>query len=202
VDAGELNGYVEYRQPQSTGAGRVHARLARLSIAASTATQVESFLEQQPGSIPALDVVVDDFELKGKKLGRLEIDAVNRGAGTVAREGGIREWRLNRLRLVADDAVFTASGNWAAIGAQPVPPGGPRLEVRPGERRRTSMKFRLEIADAGQTLGRLGMKDVVRRGRGAMEGLVSWVGSPLALDYPTLTGGFNVDVESGQFLKA
>ena len=37
---------------------------------------------------------------------------------------------------------------------------------------------------------------------GAMEGVVSWVGSPLALDYATLTGGFNVNVESGQFLKA
>jgi uncharacterized protein YhdP len=64
------------------------------------------------------------------------------------------------------------------------------------------MKFRMEIADAGQTLARLGMEDIVRRGRGVMEGTVSWVGSPLALDYPTLTGGFNVNVESGQFLKA
>lgn len=202
VDADELNGYVEYRQPQSTGAGRVTARLARLSIAAATATQVESFLEEQPGSIPALDVVVDEFELKGRRLGRLEIDAVNRGPGTVAREGGIREWRLNRLRLDTGEATFTASGNWAAVGAQAVAPGGPRPEVRPGERRRTSMKFRMDIADAGQTLARLGMKDVVRRGRGAMEGTVSWIGSPLALDYPTLTGGFNVNVESGQFLKA
>jgi hypothetical protein len=46
------------------------------------------------------------------------------------------------------------------------------------------------------------MKDVVRRGRGRMEGNVAWIGSPLALDYPTLTGSFNVNVESGQFLKA
>lgn len=202
LDADELNGYVEYRQPQSTGAGRVHARLARLSIGDATATQVESFLEEQPGSIPALDIIVDDFELKGRRLGRLEIAAVNRGAGTVAREGGIREWRLNKLSLDTGEALFTASGNWAAIGAQAVAPGGPRQEPRPGERRRTSMKFRLDIADAGQTLARLGMKDVVRRGRGVMEGTVSWVGSPLALDYPTLTGGFNANLESGQFLKA
>ena len=44
--------------------------------------------EQQPDKPPELDVVVDEFELRGKKLGRLEIEAVNRGAGTVAREGG------------------------------------------------------------------------------------------------------------------
>jgi uncharacterized protein (TIGR02099 family) len=203
IDAKELNGYLEYRQPSGAGAGRVHARLARLSIAASDAREVEALLDQRPASIPALDVVVDDFELRGKKLGRLEIDAVNRGAGTVVREGGIREWRLNKLALSTPEAVFTANGNWAAANAQPVPPGGPRPPpVAAGERRRTTMNFKLDISDAGGTLARLGMKDIVRRGRGRMEGQVAWIGSPLALDYPTLAGSFNVNVESGQFLKA
>lgn len=203
IDAQELNGYLEYRQPSGAGAGRVHARLARLSIAASDAREVEALLDQQPASIPALDVVVEDFELRGKKLGRLEIDAVNRGAGTVAREGGVREWRLNKLALSTPEAVFSASGNWAAINAQAVAPGGPRPPpVAPGERRRTVMNFKIDIADAGGTLARFGMKDVVRRGRGRMEGQVSWVGSPLSIDYPTLGGSFNVNVENGQFLKA
>jgi uncharacterized protein (TIGR02099 family) len=203
VDADELNGYVEYRQPTGAGAGRLHARLARLSIAASAAKEVETLLEQQPDSLPALDIVVDDFELRGKKLGRLEIDAVNRGAGTVAREGGVREWRLNKLNLSMPEAVFSATGNWAAVGAQAVAPGGPRPGPRPaGERRRTAMKFRLDIVDSGQLLARFGMKDVVRRGRGRMEGQVAWLGSPLSLNYPSLDGAFFVNVEGGQFLKA
>ena len=201
VEADELNGYVEYRQPQNTGAGRLYARLARLSMAASAATEVEELLDQQ-SAIPALDVIVDDFELKGRRLGRLEIDAINRGAGTVAREGGIREWRLNKLSLAMPEATFTASGNWAALGEQPAAPGGPRPDAKPGERRRTSMKFRFDIADGGALLTRMGMKDVLRRGRGAMEGTVSWIGSPLALDYPSLAGSFNVSMENGQFLKA
>jgi uncharacterized protein YhdP len=46
------------------------------------------------------------------------------------------------------------------------------------------------------------MKDVVRRGRGKLEGQVAWLGSPLALDYPSMNGAFVVNVESGQFLKA
>ena len=203
LDADELNGYVEYRQPAGAGAGRLHARLARLSIAASEAKQVETLLEQQPDSLPALDIVVDDFELRGKKLGRLEIDAVNRGPGTVAREGGVREWRLNKLNLSMPEAVFSATGNWAAVGAQAVAPGGPRPGPRPpGERRRTAMKFRLDIADSGQLLARFGMKDVVRRGRGRMEGQVAWLGSPLSLNYPSMDGAFYVNVEAGQFLKA
>jgi len=201
IEARELDGYVEYRQPQSTGAGRVYARLARLNMAASAATEVEELLDQQ-SAIPALDVIVDDFELKGRKLGRLEIEAANRGAGTILREGGIREWRLNKLSLTMPEASFNASGNWAAVGAQAFAPGAPRQAAGQGEHRRTSMKFRLDIADAGALLARMGMKDVLRRGRGAMDGNVSWIGSPLALDYPTLTGSFNVQVENGQFLKA
>ncbi|MBC5763610.1 YhdP family protein [Ramlibacter albus] len=201
IDADELNGYLEYRQPSGQGAGRLHARLARLKLAAAAANEVESLLDDQVNSIPALDIVVDDFELKGKKLGKLEIDATNRGAGTVQREGGIREWRLNKLALTTPEAVFTATGNWAAIGATAVPPGGPRQAPR-AEKKRTAMKFQLDIADAGGLLARFGMKEIVRRGRGKLEGQIAWVGSPLALDYPSLSGAFQVNVESGQFLKA
>ena len=46
------------------------------------------------------------------------------------------------------------------------------------------------------------MKDVVRRGKGRMEGQVAWLGSPLSLDYPSMDGAFYVNVEAGQFLKA
>lgn len=202
VDADELDGYVEYRQPAGGGAGRVHARLARLSIAAAQASAVETLLGDQTASIPALDVVVDDFELRGRKLGRLEIDAVNRGGGAVVREGGVREWRLNKLLLAMPEAEFSATGNWAAIDAQAAPPGGPRPARVAPERRRTVMNFRLDIRDAGQLLTRFGMKDVVRRGDGRMEGQVAWAGSPLGLDYPSLQGAFHVDVQGGQFLKA
>ena len=202
VSADELDGYLEYRQPSGQGAGRLHSRLARLKIGAADATQVENLLEEQVNSIPALDIVVDDFELKGKKLGKLEIDAINRGAGTVQREGGVREWRLNRLALTNAEAAFSATGNWTAVGAQASPPGAPRQAPRTGEQKRTAMKFQLDVADAGGLLGRFGMKDVVRRGRGRLEGNIAWVGSPLALDYPSLSGAFHVNVEAGQFLKA
>ena len=203
VDGRELNGFVEYRQPAGAGAGRVYARLARLAIAAAAASQVETLLDEQPEKLPALDVVIDDFELKGKKLGRVEIEAVNRGAGTVAREGGIREWRLTKLRIGTPEAEFSATGNWAALGAQAAAPGGPRpAAAAAGERRRTVMNFKLDIADSGQLLARFGMKDIVRRGRGRMEGQVAWIGSPLTIDYPSMSGTFFINVEAGQFLKA
>lgn len=194
IDAAQLNGYVEYRQPSGAGAGRLLARLSRLSLAASAAGEVEALLDEQPASIPALDVVVEDFELKGRKLGRMEIDAVNRGAAV----GNAAEWRLNRLLLSNPDASFSANGNWAQVNAQ-----GASAGARGGrDRRRTVMNFRLDVADGGQLLARLGMKDVIRRGHGRLEGQVAWVGSPMTLDYPSMNGNFAANIESGQFLKA
>jgi uncharacterized protein YhdP len=203
IDATELNGYVEFRQPGGAGGlggGRVYARLARLSLAPAAASEVEALLDEQPANIPALDIVVDDLELRGKKLGRVEIDAVNRNVNAAAREGA-REWRLNKLNVTMPEAVLTASGSWAAplaadLAALPV-------ADRPApERRRTSMNFRLDVTDSGELLKRFGMADLVRRGKGRLEGQIGWAGSPLSLDYPTLGGQFNVNMESGQFVKA
>ncbi len=204
VDADELNGYVEYHPAASAassgiGAGRVYARLKRLVIAPSAATAVDSLLDAPAESVPALDIVVDDFDLKGHNLGRLEMEAVNRGGNLAQREGAVREWRLTRLSVSNPQASFTASGNWAALNTQANIPNDPNS---PGSLRRTVMNFKLDIVDAGGLLGRFDMKDVFRRGKGRMEGQIAWVGSPLSLDYPTLAGQLNVNVESGQFLQA
>lgn len=203
IDASELNGYVEFRQPGGIGAGRLYARLSRLSLEPGTASDVEAILNEQPASIPALDIVVEDLELRGKKLGRVEIDAVNRGASAAAREG-VREWRLNKFNVILPEAVLTATGNWVALNAQAATAtaASARPARAPAERRRTVMNFKLDIADSGALLKRFGMGDVIRRGKGKLEGQVAWVGSPLSLDYPTMSGQFNVNVESGQFVKA
>ena len=200
LDATELNGYLEYRQPSGSGPGRVFARLARLKIAPSTALEVETLLDEQPATIPALDIVVDDFELRGKRLGRIEIDAINRGAGLSRREAGAREWRLNKFNIVTPEASLSATGNWASINAQ-ANAGEAPLPGNHGERRRTVLNFKLDIVDAGQLLSRFGMKDAVRRGKGKMEGQVAWIGSPITVDYASMSGSFGVNVENGQFLK-
>ena len=92
------------------------------------------------------------------------------------------------------EASFSATGQWSALGSS--------TAAAANERRGTSMTFRLDIADSGELLKRLGMDGLIRRGRGRFDGQVGWDGSPLSLHYPTLRGQFNVAMESGQFLKA
>ena len=199
IAAAELNGYLEYRQPGASSAGRVYARLSRLSLAAGPASEVEALLDEQPATIPALDIVVDDMELRGRKLGRVEIDAVNRGSPA---EGSGREWHLNKFNVMLPEATLTATGDWVARGT-PGPAGpAPRAPGAGLEPRRSVMNFRLDIADSGELLKRFGTDGVVRRGKGSMEGELAWTGSPLNLDIPTLNGQFNVNIEAGQFLKA
>jgi uncharacterized protein YhdP len=199
LDASELNGYVEYRQPSGSAGGRLYARLARLDVAASAAQDVESVLDEQPASIPALDIVVEDLVLRGKKLGRIEIDAVNLWASASAVERDVpREWQLNRFDITTPEAVLTANGNWIHVAGQAPAAAGRNIK----ERRHTVMNFKLDIRDAGELFNRFGMKDVVRKGHGKVEGKVTWMGSPITLDYPSLGGSFNVNVETGQFLKA
>ena len=191
LDAAELNGYLEFRQPGAADSanGRVFARLSRLKIPESEATEVEELLNEQPGNLPELDIVVDDFELRGKRLGRLEMEAQNRGSD---RTPG--EWRLSKFNLLTPDAAFTASGNWAALNAA-------SAAAKPSGRR-TVLNFKLDIRDSGDLLARLGMPGVVRRGKGRMEGQIAWVGAPFSPDYLTMTGQLNLNIESGQFLKA
>ena len=197
LEARELSGYIEYQEakaPQLPG-GRVFARLARLSVPASAETQVEQLLEQPQSAdaLPALDIVVEDLELQGRKLGRLEVDASNQ-AGAGAQQ---REWRLSRFNMETPEATLTGRGRWALAR-----PAIPLLAASAGAHRRTELDFRLDIRDAGSLLQRFGMADVVHRGKGSVQGHVAWKDTPFSPDYASMSGQMQLNLESGQFLKA
>ncbi len=181
VHADELNGAAEVRPASGNTPAQLVARLTYLNIPPSLVSDVERMLSEQPSSIPALDIVVDELTLRNKKLGRLEIQAINRTASNTS-----REWRLNKFNLSMPEASFTAQGNWAA--------DGPSL-------RRTQLNFVLDLNDSGQLLTRLGTPDAIRAGKGRLEGQVAWLGSPITLDYPSMSGKLNLSIEKGQFLK-
>ena len=191
IEARQLKGRVEFQPADENSPGRIHARLERLSLPHSAASEIEQLTQQVPVRLPALDIEVQDFELGTRKLGRLEIQAINRMPAPAQRESG-SVWQLEKLNLSAPEARLQASGNWAFAAAA----RGSAPE------RRTALQLRLEIDDAGALLARLGMPGVVRGGSGLLEGQVGWLGSPLALHPPSLGGGLRLDLERGQFLQA
>ena len=186
IDARELSGHAQFIAPDRQQAGKLYARLARLNLPPSAVSDVESMMEAPPSSMPALDIQIEDMVLRGKKLGRVEIEAVNTESRTS--RNPVREWQLQKLKLSVPEANLHATGRWAAP-----------QDNRP---RRTEMNFRLDVRNAGDLLTRLGTPEALRSGSGHLEGQIGWNGSPLAMHYPSMQGQFQVKMGKGQFLKA
>ncbi|HEU5297573.1 MAG TPA: YhdP family protein [Burkholderiaceae bacterium] len=177
-------GTVEYREPAGAGPGALNARLSRLWIATAdkSVAGADPSGSASPESMPAMDVVIDDLEWRGHKLGRVELQAVNRAA-----TGAAREWRLQRLQLRMPEATVDANGQWSAS--------------RPGAQHRMSVDFQLDLADSGALLERLGYAKTLRGGKGRLQGQLGWSGSPLSPELPSLDGQVSVALESGQVLR-
>lgn len=188
VDARELNGHVLYRQPTGDQLGHLFARLSRLNLPPSSVAEVEGLLEAPPVNLPSLDIVVEQLELRGKKLGRIEIEALNTEQPKT-RIKASPEWQLNKFNITVPEASLRSTGRWLTM-------------AEGGQQRKTEMNFKLDISDAGALLTRLGTPNALRGGTGQLEGAVNWQGSPLALHYPSMSGQFAVKMGRGQFLKA
>ncbi|RZI41252.1 TIGR02099 family protein [Herbaspirillum sp. HC18] len=181
IDSEQASGYLTWVESRQ-GLGKVTARLASLIIPkTAAAADVSDLLEGKNSStqMPAVDIVAENFELFGKKFGQLELIAHN-GRGFTG-----REWRITKLSLTNADAELKATGKWTN---------------RDGDNL-SSLNYALNITDAGKLLERLGFANVLRGGKGKMEGDINWKGLPFTLDIPSMNGQFTLNLASGQFLK-
>ena len=193
VDADQVSGWATWREVGATRSAsgtslaaaqnRLTARLARLSIPQSETMpgHLDTLLDaSQQKDIPALDVIVDNFELRGKKLGRLEVQASNTSAE------GRREWKLEKLGLTMPEATFSATGSWG----------------RAGNAQRTRLSFSVNASNVGQLMDRFGLRNTIKDGTAQLEGDVGWRGSPVAIDFQSMDGKLRLEADKGQFLKA
>lgn len=182
IDSTQASGYITWNESRSgRGLGRVTARLASLIIPQSAASDVTDLLEGKNTTtqLPALDIAAENFELFGKKFGRLELLA-NNATG----EAG-REWRIRKLAIENPDGIFKASGKWAFRDGESI----------------TNLTYALDIVNGGKLLDRFGFMNVLRGGKGRMDGDITWKGLPFSMDIPSLSGQIHFDIAAGQFLK-
>lgn len=175
VQAQELAGRVEYARDERGQGDAVRLRLSHLHLATQgdKSAAKPTAVPREHTRLPALDVQVDDFQLDQLTLGQLQVQAHNR-AGV---------WELADLGLDVPEARLRARGQWL-----------PGVD--------TELDFTLDTDDAGALLARLGMANVLRHGKGQLQGRMGWHGSPLALHKPSLHGALTLDMSAGQFLKA
>ncbi len=146
---------------------------ARLKQLTLAETQPDkTVLAEEPlRELPGLDIVADSFMLHGMKLGKLELNATNVDAA----------WKMDKLVIGSADGTLNANGLWHDGGTQ--------------------LNFKLDVADIGKMLERIGYADAVRRGTAKLEGKVSWAGPPTRIDHASLGGTVAVEAARGQFNK-
>ncbi len=179
----ETNGEVIW---QAQGEGKLVAHLRNLSLEKEENGKKENGAHKPAAAgnldesaanteIPMLDLTVDEFTLRGKQLGRLELLAHQHES----------DWLLEHMRITNPDGVLTADGKY---------------HVADGKAQ-TRLNLKLEIGNAGKMLARSGYPNSVKNGSGKLEGEFAWGNRPDEFSHATLDGTLKLDTGKGQFLK-
>jgi uncharacterized protein (TIGR02099 family) len=170
VDSPRLTGNATWN---GTGDGRLVARLDHLAIE-QPPSKTEGDGNAPTRLLPALDLVANDFSVRQRKLGRIEVRANNDGMG----------WNIDHIKASNPHGSLTGKGSWRHEG------GG-----------RTQLGFRLDSGDVGGLLERLGYPGAVRAGSAQLDGKLAWDGAPTEIDLASMQGELQLEAAKGQFLK-
>ena len=176
-----------------------------------------------PGDLPAFEIAIENLQVKGKQIGRMELIGHPEGM----------DWRMRRLRITNPDGSLMGDGIWsgglptamggdvaaalmtgklpdagvsAASGVSPGVPGATNESKLPQGGNaaggyRSQINLVLEISDAGKILARSGYPGTVKGGSGRLAANLTWPGSPFEFGYAGLNGTLKLDAGKGQFMK-
>ncbi|MDO4769566.1 MAG: AsmA-like C-terminal region-containing protein, partial [Brachymonas sp.] len=210
--AKQLNGYVEYLQSATGGAGGVKARLQHLTLAPANVEEVGDYVRQtaDPKTLPALDIDAANVDLVGYKFNRIALRASNsaqaRPAGADLVDDAVAHnarsaWRIHELTAQMPQARLQGSGVWGIRPANVANGEGRGLNPADLARRFVSLQLNVQTDDLGSTLDHLGHKGLVKAGQGSVAGTLRWQGSPVAFDMETLAGELRLDVRRGHITR-
>ena len=168
LESKEILGNVSYRD---AGGGRIVARMSRFVDPPESPTAGPA---RDLSELPALDLVADSFNFRGKEFGSMQVIAHHEG----------RDWVLERVAMRNLDGSLIGSGRW-----------------RVGEGASTSLVVDVDASDVGLLLERFGYPGMVRGGSAQGQMSVRWNGNPAPIDYASLNGNLNLHARDGQFLE-
>ncbi|HEX5338325.1 MAG TPA: AsmA-like C-terminal region-containing protein, partial [Gallionella sp.] len=191
VNSPALNGELVWQPRAFDSGGKLSARLRNVLWGESELQLQPLSQPAQPGKVepaavtlpdmlPALELSIENLQIKGKQIGRLEL---------VGHPDG-QDWRMRRLHITNPDGSLTGDGVWRGIQAGAKEPAT-----------QTQINLLLEISDAGKILARSGYPNTVKNGSGKLAANLAWKGSPEDFDYASLDGTLKLDTGKGQFLK-
>ena len=178
--------------PRDGGAEHSGAGGAAGQLLPQSAGFASNVSQLHPGNLPALEIAIENLQVKGKHIGRFEL---------VGHPDG-KDWRMRRLRITNPDGSLMGDGLWYGE-----PPGIAKAETGslPGGIDRgdsqSQVNLLLEISDAGKILARSGYPNTVKGGSGKLVANLSWSGTPDEFNYASLNGTLKLDTGKGRFVK-
>ena len=124
---------------------------------------------------PALDIVVEDFEIANKKLGRLEVIAAENN----------QNWNIEKLNISNEESTLSATGEWRNWRTLP----------------NTKLNFTLNINSLGKLFKRFGYPETIKSGSALITGQLQWPGSPHEYNSANLDGNIVLDAKKGRIVK-
>jgi len=154
-----------------------------------------------PKDLPAMELAIEDLQIKGKQVGRFEL---------VGHPDG-NDWRMRRLHVTTPEGSLMGDGIWYGsstyIGdSNFVPAFGKDESILPqggaeSSAMQSQVSLQLDITDAGKILARYGYPNTVKGGSGKLVSNLTWKGSPDEFNYSSLNGTLKLDTGKGRFIK-
>jgi uncharacterized protein (TIGR02099 family) len=184
----QIAGNIQYQSAyQSERNSLISGRLVRLKIpealapptASTNATQKPQAIKSpiEPGSVPSIDLTIDDLDWKKAQLGQAKIQTKTNG----------NTLNIDSIQFNNPQGNSSISGRW--IGGSQNSPAHTNLNVL------------LDIKDAGQIIGHWTNQKSVEGGRGKLNSAIEWDGSPFDPKYETLAGKASLNLEKGRLLE-
>ena len=210
VEGQEASGDFTWRPGAFNDRGLVRARLksfeladqavaANSSIAAPSGPLPGVTTSARPPTVeadfPALDIIADNFKLKDRWMGKLELRATPQGPN----------WRIDQLIISNGHAKLEMEGLWQRAGDSDRKPAAASASapaaVAPTVVSRTVMNLKVETSNLNALLSQFGHGDQIRGGTGKLEGKLSWPGHAFDFATANLSGDFKFESTNGSFTK-
>ncbi len=186
----QIAGNIQYQpSSQSVVGDLISGRLARLKIPeAVVITPTPTPTKQgsknpitknkiEPGSIPSIDLTIDDFDWNKAQLGQAKIKTKTTG----------NVLNIDSIQFNNPQGSSTLTGRWAG-GTQSAPS-------------HTNLNIDLEVKDAGQIIEHWTNQKSVEGGQGKLTVNADWDGAPFSPNYETLAGKATMNLEKGRLLE-
>ena len=184
----QIVGNIQYQHTsQSLTSELISGRLARLKIPEVVVTTPTPTKQAQknpanknmiePGSIPSIDLTIDEFDWHKAQLGQAKIKT--KTSGNVL--------NIESIKFNNPQGSSNLTGRWVG-GAQNTPS-------------HTDLNYDLEIKDAGQIIAHWTNQKSVEGGQGKLTVNADWAGPPFDPNYETLAGKATLNLEKGRLLE-